>query len=137
MRFFRNLIEKRTLKSQIWLFIIFSIFVIISNLTGVEISNSKEIVTPLIITKMSQSDSIANTRMLVITTASLTGGPYVGMLVGLVGGLHRVVFGGFSDYFYIVSSILIGFLIGFLGDRVKKKQFVPVYTLDSSFSIAS
>ncbi|RMC48067.1 sensor protein LytS [Lactobacillus sp. ESL0225] len=125
MRFFRNLIEKRTLKSQIWLFIIFSIFVIISNLTGVEISNSKEIVTPLIITKMSQSDSIANTRMLVITTASLTGGPYVGMLVGLVGGLHRVIFGGFSDYFYIVSSILIGFLIGFLGDRVKKNNLYP------------
>lgn len=125
MRFFRNLIEKRTLKSQTWLFVIFSIFVIISNLTGVEISNSKEIVTPLIITKMSQSDSIANTRMLVITTASLTGGPYVGMLVGLVGGLHRVIFGGFSDYFYIFSSVLIGFLIGVLGDHVKKNNLYP------------
>lgn len=125
MRFFRNLIERRTFKSQTWLFVIFSIFVIISNLTGVEISNSKEIVTPLIITKMSQSDSIANTRMLVITTASLTGGPYVGMLVGLVGGLHRVIFGGFSDYFYIVSSVLIGFIIGFLGDHVKKNNLYP------------
>lgn len=125
MRFFRNLIEKRTLKSQIWLFVIFSLFVVIANLTGVEISSSKEIVTPLIITGLPQTDSIANTRMLVITTASLTAGPYVGMLVGLVGGLHRVIFGGFSDYFYIVSSVLIGFLIGILGDRVKKNSLYP------------
>lgn len=125
MRFFRDLIEERTLKSQIWLFVIFSLFVVIANLTGVEITSSKEIVTPLIITGMPQSDSIANTRMLVITTASLTAGPYVGLLVGLVGGLHRVVFGGFSDYFYIVSSVLIGYLIGILGDRVKKNNLYP------------
>lgn len=125
MRFFRDLIEKRTLKSQIWLFIIFSLFVVIANLTGVEISSSKEIFTPLIITGLPQSDSIANTRMLVITTASLTAGPYVGLLVGLVGGLHRVIFGGFSDYFYIVSSVLIGYLIGVLGDKVKKNNLYP------------
>lgn len=131
MRFFRNLIEKRTLKSQIWLFVIFSVFVVIANLTGVEISSSKEIVTPLIITGLPQTDSIANTRMLVITTASLTAGPYVGMLVGLVGGLHRVIFGGFSDYFYIASSVLIGYLIGVLGDRVKKNSLYP-----SSFWVA-
>ena len=125
MRFFRNLIEKRTLKSQIWLFVIFSLFVVVANLTGVEISSSKEIVTPLIITGLPQTDSIANTRILVITTASLTAGPYVGMLVGLVGGLHRVIFGGFSDYFYIFSSVLIGYLIGVLGDRVKKNNLYP------------
>lgn len=125
MRFFRDLIEKRTIKSQIWLFIIFSLFVVVANLTGVEISSSKEVITPLIITGLPQSDSIANTRVLVITTASLTAGPYVGMLVGLVGGLHRVIFGGFSDYFYIVSSVLIGYLVGVLGDRVKKNNLYP------------
>ncbi|MDF7671863.1 sensor histidine kinase [Lactobacillus sp. ESL0701] len=125
MRFFRNLIEKRTLKSQIWLTIIFAIFVVMANLTGVEITSSKEVVTPLIITGLPQSDSIANTRVLVITAASLTGGPYVGMMVGLIGGLHRVVFGGFSDYFYIVSSVLIGYLVGICGDRVKGNNLYP------------
>lgn len=124
-RFFRGLLEKRTLKTQLWLTVIFSLFVVIANLTGVEITNSKEVITPLIITGLPQSDSIANTRMLVITSASLTGGPYVGLLVGLVGGLHRVIFGGFSDYFYIISSILIGFLIGILGDKVKEDKLYP------------
>ncbi|WP_317638264.1 LytS/YhcK type 5TM receptor domain-containing protein [Lactobacillus xylocopicola] len=125
MRFFRDLIEERTLKSQTWLFVIFSLFVVVANLAGVEISSSKEIIAPLIVTGMPQSDSIANTRVLVITTASLTAGPYVGMLVGLVGGLHRVIFGGFSDYFYIVSSVLIGYLVGVWGDRVKKNNLYP------------
>ncbi|WEV40035.1 LytS/YhcK type 5TM receptor domain-containing protein [Lactobacillus sp. ESL0681] len=125
MHFFRNLLEKRTLKSQVWLTIIFSLFVIMANLTGVEISSSKEVVTPLIITGLPQSDSIANTRILVITTAGITGGPYVGMLVGLVGGLHRVVFGGFSDYFYIISSVLIGYFVGACGDKVKGSKLYP------------
>ncbi|GKS81210.1 sensor protein LytS [Ligilactobacillus pabuli] len=124
-RFFRGLLETRTVKTQIWLTVIFSLFVVIANLTGVEITNSKEVVTPLIITGLPQSDSIANTRILVITSASLTGGPVVGMLVGLVGGLHRVVFGGFSDYFYIISSILIGFVIGVWGDKVKGAKLYP------------
>ncbi|GBG95297.1 two-component system sensor histidine kinase LytS [Ligilactobacillus salitolerans] len=124
-RFFRGLLEKRTFKTQIWLTLIFSLFVVIANLTGVEITNSKEVITPLILTGLPQSDSIANTRMLVITSASLTGGPYVGMLVGLVGGLHRVFFGGFSDYFYIISSVLIGYLIGVWGDKAKGDGLYP------------
>ncbi len=123
--FFRNLIKKRTHKSQFWLVVIFSIFVIISNLTGVEITNSKEVIMPIIITKLSQSYSIANTRTLVITTASLTGGAGVGMLVGLIGGLHRFIFSNFSDSFYIISSVLIGFLVGKIGDRVRGKQLYP------------
>ena len=40
-RFFRGLLEKRTLKTQLWLTVIFSLFVVIANLTGVEITNSK------------------------------------------------------------------------------------------------
>ncbi|MCO6541898.1 MAG: histidine kinase [Lactobacillus sp.] len=123
--FFRNLIKSRKLKSQIWLALIFSIFVIISNLTGVEITNSREVVMPTIITNLSQSYSIANTRTLVITTASLTAGPWVGVFVGLVGGVHRFIFSNFSDSFYIVSSVLIGFLVGKIGDRVKGNQLYP------------
>lgn len=98
-RFFRNLLETRTKRSQFWLFIIFAVFVVISNTIGVEIMNNNEVITLPIITQLSQSDSIANTRTLVITTASLTCGPYVGTLVGLVGGIHRVILGGFSDFF--------------------------------------
>lgn len=124
-RFFRNLLETRTKRSQFWLFIIFAVFVVISNTIGVEIMNNNEVITLPIITQLSQSDSIANTRTLVITTASLTCGPYVGTLVGLVGGIHRVILGGFSDFFYIVSSVVIGYLIGVLGDEVKKDQLYP------------
>lgn len=125
MRFFRNLIKQRTKKSQIWLTIIFSLFVILANLTGVEITNSHEVFMPALITSLTQADSIANTRTLVITTASLTAGPYVGMIVGLVGGLHRVFFSNFSDYFYIFSSIIIGLVIGKISDHVKQGNLYP------------
>lgn len=124
-RFFRNLLETRTKKSQFWLFIIFSFFVIFSNTAGIEITNNSEVITPPVITGFPQSASIANTRTLVITTASLTCGPYVGMFVGLVGGIHRVFLGNFSDFFYIISSVIIGFLIGVLGDEVKKDKLYP------------
>ena len=84
--YFRQLIVERSKREKLALIIIFGIFVIISNLTGIEIRGDKSLIEHPILTTISHSDSLANTRTLVITTASLVGGPLVGTIVGIIGG---------------------------------------------------
>lgn len=47
------------------------------------------------------------------------------MIVGLVGGFHRVLFSNFSNYFYIFSSIIICLVIGKISDHVKQGNLYP------------
>ncbi|WP_057875536.1 sensor histidine kinase [Liquorilactobacillus aquaticus] len=123
--FFRKLITKKTTKAQIALILIFSIFAVISNLTGVEITKNNTLVQTPFLTGLPQSDSIANTRTLVITVAGIVGGPVVGGVVGFLGGIHRVLQGNFSDYFYIVSSTFVGWTIGLIGKSIKTHNTYP------------
>lgn len=123
--FFRKLITKKTTKAQIALILIFTIFAVISNLTGVEITKNNTLVQTPFLTGLPQSDSIANTRTLVITVAGIVGGPIVGGVVGFLGGIHRVIQGNFSDYFYIVSSTLVGWVIGLIGRSIKTHNAYP------------
>lgn len=124
-RYFRKLLEERSFRERCVLVLIFSVFVIISNLTGIEITSDNSLIERPILTTISHQDSLANTRTLIITTSSLVGGPLVGSLVGLVGGLHRFIQGNFSNAFYIVSSTFVGFLAGRLGDRWKEGHLYP------------
>lgn len=123
--FFRKLITKKTTKAQIALILIFSIFAVISNLTGVEITQNNTLIQTPFLTGLPQSDSIANTRTLVITVAGIVGGPIVGGVVGFIGGIHRVLQGNFSDYFYIVSSTFVGWTIGLIGKSMKTHNTYP------------
>ncbi|KRL01669.1 sensor histidine kinase [Liquorilactobacillus capillatus] len=123
--FFRKLITKKTIKAQVALILIFTVFAVISNLTGVEITRSNTLVQTPFLTGLPQSDSIANTRTLVITVAGIVGGPIVGGVVGFLGGIHRVLQGNFSDYFYIVSSTLVGWIIGLIGKYIKTPNTYP------------
>ncbi|MCH4171752.1 MAG: sensor histidine kinase [Lactobacillus sp.] len=122
--FKRLLLQRQRLQAKIWLILIFGIFVIISNFTGIEITDNRIIPTNLA-TYISGNAAIANTRTLTISGAGLIGGPVVGTLVGLIGGVHRVIQGNGQSAFYILSSILVGFLAGFLGQRIAgKTRFV-------------
>lgn len=123
--FFRQIIQERSRRSQVILILIFGVFVVIANLTGVEITNTQALVEKPILTGISHTDSLANTRTLVITSASLVGGPMVGAVVGLIGGIHRYIQGGFSSSFYIVSSAIVGWIIGKAGDYLKGSQLYP------------
>ena len=82
--YFRQLIEERSKRETVVLVIIFGLFVIISNITGIEIKGDRSLVERPFLTTISHSDSLANTRTLVITTASLVGGPLVGSIVGFI-----------------------------------------------------
>lgn len=133
--YFRQLIVARSKREKVLLVVIFGVFVIISNITGIEISNDGGLVERPILTSISQSDSLANTRTLVITTASLVGGPIVGAVVGLVGGIHRFFQGNFSGAFYIISSPLVGYISGYIGDKWKTEGLYPSRTQVIAISI--
>lgn len=121
-RYFRSIIMQRTMKNQWLLIFVFGLLVIVANLTGVEITADNKIVLSPLITGLSPTESLANTRMVVIASSAIVGGPFVGSATGLIGGIHRFLQGNFSDAFYIVSSTLAGALTGILADRFYQKQ---------------
>ncbi|GKQ42341.1 sensor protein LytS [Companilactobacillus sp. RD055328] len=104
--------QSKLAKNQ--LILIFSIFAIVSNLTGIEIDQNNQIISTGLIFSLPSDFSIMNTRLLSITVSGIVGGPYVGSSVGLITGIHRVIQGDWSSWFYIPSSILIGALSGLL-----------------------
>ena len=57
-------------------------------------------------------DSIANTRAIGAVMGGLLGGPVVGGLVGLTGGLHRYSMGGMTALSCMISTIVEGLLGG-------------------------
>ena len=125
VRFFRQLLLEDSWQAKLALIVIFSVFTVISNLTGVEIRANNTLIQTPFLTALPQSDSIANTRTLVITAAGIVGGPFVGASVGLIGGIHRVIQGSFSDFFYIPSSILVGLFTGFSKRFFKSTDYYP------------
>ncbi|MEZ8026871.1 LytS/YhcK type 5TM receptor domain-containing protein [Enterovibrio norvegicus] len=59
-------------------------------------------------------DAIANTRAIGAVMGGLFGGPVVGFLVGLTGGIHRYTLGGFTDVACAISTTAEGLIGGFL-----------------------
>ncbi|MGX7059501.1 sensor histidine kinase [Vagococcus humatus] len=113
--FYTKIMSKLDLtRSKLMLIIIFGIFAVISNFTGVLIEEKNILNTSLILT-LPTGTSIANTRVLPITISGLIGGPLVGIGVGIISGLVRLFQGGVNAYTYIISSLIIGGLSGILG----------------------
>lgn len=110
--------------ASIQLLLIFGIFAIISNFTGVEI-NGKTIISSDFFMHLADDASIANTRVLTISVAGLVGGPFVGIGVGIISGISRFMLGGEDGYMYIFSSTLIGLIAGYVGHRALKRHQYP------------
>lgn len=113
---FRRLLFAKTFAERLQLVIIFSLFAILANITGIEIDPTNDLHDKVLLTAVSHNDSIVNARILAVTVAGIIGGPWVGGSVGLIAGLHRVMQAGFASqaWFYIPSSALIGLLSGYL-----------------------
>ncbi|MGX7350912.1 sensor protein lytS [Enterococcus canis] len=122
--FKKVLLSRNKWSSKVQLMLIFGVFAIISNFTGIEITEN-QIVPSNILTNLAANASIANTRTLVIGVAGLVGGPVVGGGVGLIAGLHRFIQGGGASLFYVPSSLLVGLLSGWLGRRLTQQQTFP------------
>lgn len=119
---FRRLLFHQTISAKVQLFVIFSLFTILANLTGIEIDRQNHVQSTIILTKLSPTSSGANARVLAVSSAGITGGSWVGAAVGLVAGLHRVLQGSVNSSFYIASSVLIGILSG-LAYRGEDRDF--------------
>lgn len=92
--FKRVLLSREKMSSKVQLILIFGLFAIISNFTGIEIAKNQIVPPNNLLTYLSSNASIANTRTLVIGVSGLVGGPIVGSTVGLIAGFHRVIQGG-------------------------------------------
>ena len=95
-------------------YIVFSIFCIMGTWFGLHID-----------------DSIANTRAIGAVMGGLLGGPVVGGLVGLTGGLHRYSMGGMTALSCMISTIVEGLLGGLVHSILIRrgrtdKVFTPI-----------
>lgn len=112
---FRRLMSSDRWLDKVQLTVIFAIFAILANSTGIEIDAANQLHDKIFLTAISKNYSIVNARILAVSVAGIIGGPWVGGAVGLITGLHRVMLAGMAPeaWFYVPSSILIGFLSGY------------------------
>ncbi len=135
IHYFRDeLGERQRLSTKLTLIVVFGIFAVISNYTGVEISQER-IVSDQVLMKLSEGASLANTRVLTIGVAGLIGGPLVGTSVGIISGIIRFFQGGEEAYIYVISSILIGLISGLYGAKTMRKNTYP--TIKEGFMIGA
>lgn len=116
IRSFRQMLLKPDRWAKIKLILIFSVFAIVANLVGIQITPENHIMHDTILWHVKAGYSVVNVRILVVSVAGIVGGPEVGGVTGLVAGIHRMMqenWAGMAS-FYIFSSALIGILSGML-----------------------
>lgn len=109
IEFFRKLIVKENTnwKDKIILSIIFGIYGIIGTYTGIPIKGA-----------------IANGRVIGVFIGGLLGGPFVGLMSGLIAGGHRYLIdiGGFTAFSCGFSTFTEGIMGGLLKKRIDKSE---------------
>lgn len=75
--------------------------------------------------------ALANARMVPVFVGGLLGGPVVGILAGLIAGIHRwgIDIGGFTAISCMISTILEGALAGYLSRYFYRSQHKPLFAL--------
>lgn len=123
-RIFREMLFKEQgLKAKIWLVVIFSALSIMSSYTGIKIEKGAiNLSNKIINSSMNTEEAIANTRLIGVAIAGIFGGPFVGLSVGIIAGIHRVTLGGFTAMACGISTILAGFITGGLSQKLKIRQ---------------
>lgn len=106
---FRKLVSKKEISigDKVILSIIFGTFGIIGTYTGIHIQGA-----------------IANSRVIGVFVGGLLGGPFVGILSGIIAGGHRYLIdiGGFTAVACAVSTISEGILAGILKRRMERSS---------------
>lgn len=118
------LANRKEFSVKINMIMIFGLFALISNYTGVEI-NQDQLIMNQFVTQLSAESALANTRVLTIGVSGLIGGSLVGTVVGLISAVVRYFQGGGNVHIYVVSSLLIGLLSGHFGGRFVKMGNYP------------
>lgn len=131
---FRRMLLNLNWRNKIGLYVIFAFFAILSNMIGVLISPSNEIIRRTLLITIPHGYSVANVRIITVTVAGIVGGPYVGGAVGLTAGGFRALQEGFSPeaLFYIPSSFIIGIISGLFYDQ-RQQRFSPLRARNGFF----
>lgn len=115
-KIFIKLVSKRrfTLRDKLILTVIFGIFGIIGTYTGIPIRGA-----------------IANARVIGVFVGGLLGGPFVGILSGLIAGGHRFLIdiGGFTAFSCGFSTFVEGIMAGFLKKKMDTCENKIIFVL--------
>ena len=109
---------REKLRAQIELTILFSLFAIISNFTGIEIEHGK-IISSNIYYHLNNETSLANTGIN-DWNVWFNWWSFVAIIVGIISGLSRILIGGANAYIYLFSSVIIALISGFYGYRTMR-----------------
>ena len=131
---FKTIMSAREkLRAQIELTILFSLFAIISNFTGIEIEHGK-IISSNIYYHLNNETSLANTRVLTIGMSGLIG-VLLAIIVGIISGLSRILIGGANAYIYLFSSVIIALISGFYGYRTMRHNRYPTVLIGAMIGL--
>lgn len=119
-----TLSQRQNKRSIIILCLVFLVFGIFSNLSGVVVQIPHLTITNFSL-QLPEDAVIANSRVLSISVAGLIGGPWVGSIVGVTTGIFRYLQGGVSPLTYLISSSLAGICSGFIGHHFIRKGELP------------
>lgn len=131
MKSFRQMVQnEHKLNEKIMLIVLFGVFGIISNYTGIEIYQNT-IDQHEWNSELNPESALANTRVMGVVIGGLLGGPLVGIGAGLIAGVHRLLLGGFTALSCGLSTFLAGIVSGYLGrNRVMKpKRISPWFAV--------
>ncbi|WP_242863188.1 sensor histidine kinase [Caloranaerobacter ferrireducens] len=113
---FRKLVTKRniSLSDKFILSILFGIFGIIGTYSGIPVKGA-----------------LANSRVIGVFVGGLLGGPFVGILSGIIAGFHRWVIdvGGFTAVACAISTIIEGIMAGMLSEKFYKTESKWLFSL--------
>ncbi|MFZ4835702.1 LytS/YhcK type 5TM receptor domain-containing protein [Rouxiella sp. Mn2063] len=114
-RVFRKLLQKdsadHTVLELVAVTAIFSLFGIFGTLSGIQVEGS-----------------LINVRTIAIMSGGILFGPWVGIITGIISGGHRFLIDihGVTSIPCLITSVIAGFLSGYINLRVKKKNLWKV-----------
>ena len=115
--------RRRTWKARWQLCIIFSLFALMSNLTGIVIDHQHSL-SGSVYFRLDDDVSLANT-CIDNRCRRISWWPFVGLFVGVISGIFRVYMGGADAQVYLISSIFIGIIAGYFGLQAQRRKRYP------------
>lgn len=104
---FRNIFQRDTYRKKDYIIActVFSVFAILSTYTGLNVEGS-----------------LVNVRTMTIVSGGIIFGPVVGIVTGVISGVHRYLIdiGGITSIPCLISSICAGIISGYINKKVKR-----------------
>ncbi|MGG7059111.1 LytS/YhcK type 5TM receptor domain-containing protein [Clostridium tertium] len=104
---FRNIFQRDTYRKKDYIIActVFSVFAILSTYTGLNVEGS-----------------LVNVRTITIVSGGIIFGPVVGVVTGIISGVHRYLIdiGGITSIPCLISSICAGIISGYINRKVKR-----------------